>query len=363
MRVLYVTPHYAPTIGGVERHVAAIAGRVSAMGHDVEVLTQTAEGWPGIDVVDGILVRRARAVNGSSAFGLPPGVFTHVARHGSSFDVVHAHGYHALPALSALLVRGARVVFTPHYHGEGHTGLARLLHVPYRPLGRALFHRADAVICVSASERRLVERDVPGVRTRVTVIPNGVDVAAIRAAEPRPTDGPLLVAFGRLEPYKQLDRLIDAVAHLSPSWRLAIAGEGPARAQLTEHVDALGLAGRVEILGRVSDDELRSLLTASTVVASLSRHEAYGLTLVEGLAAGAAAVASDIPAHREVLEGQANTSLVDVDAAPEGVAAAILERAAAGRPNGVPETVVDWNDVAQRTLSVYVDDLAAMLAV
>jgi glycosyltransferase involved in cell wall biosynthesis len=362
VRVLYVTPHYAPTIGGVERHVAAIAGRVAAAGHDVEILTQTAEGWPRIDVVDGLLVRRARAVNRSSAFGFPPGVFTHVARHSPSFDVVHAHSYHALPALGALLAHGTRVVFTPHYHGEGHTGFARLLHIPYRPLGHALFRRADAVICVSTAERQLVERDVPGVRDRLTVIPNGVDVAAIRAAEPRPTDGPLLVAFGRLEPYKQLDRLIGALAELPPDWRLAIAGEGPARAGLTELVAASGLAGRVEILGRIPDGELRSLLRAASVVASLSRHEAYGLTLVEGLAAGASVVASDIPAHREVLEGQQATSLVPVDASAAAVAAAILERVAAGRPESVPETVVDWDEVAARTLSVYVEDVATFAA-
>jgi glycosyltransferase involved in cell wall biosynthesis len=353
VKIAYLSPGYAPAFGGVERHVEEIARRVAADGHQVDVLTQTADRLPAQETIAGVHVRRFRAVNRSRAYGVPPGLFAYAARHLHEYDVVHAHGYHALPSLAALVSRRAPVVFTPHYHGTGHTTFGRLLHVPYRPIGRALFARSSAVVCVSQAERRLVVADAPRVAGRIAVIPNGVDLDAIRAAEPWPDAGVVVLSIGRLLPYKQVDRLVGAMLHAPPDARLVVIGAGSEQEALERQVASSGLGGRVTLAGRVRDDELLRWLRSATVVASLSREEAFGLVLVEGLAAGAAVVASAIDAHLEVLGGQPLAVTLSVDASPEAIGAAIADAAARRSLPHAPAQVHGWDEIAERTLQLY----------
>jgi glycosyltransferase involved in cell wall biosynthesis len=352
MKILYITPRYAPAFGGMERHVEALATRIRAQGHDVHVVTQSTRPPYGPATVAGVPVYRTRAINRSEAYGIPPGLFAYVARRSGGYDVIHAHGYHGVPALASLLGRRTPTVFTPHYHGDGHTVFARLMHVSYRPLGHGVFRHARAVICVSDSERTLVERDVPAVADRISVIPNGVDLNEIRAAAPATDPGPYILAGGRLEAYKRLDLLVRATAALPSEWRLIVTGDGPERSHLQELGAGL-LGDRLVLAGRVADDRLRSLLRGAAIVASVSLHEAYGMFLVEGLAAGAAVIASDIPAHREVVEDRAAATLLPVSADPAAIAAAILARAAGGRPDAAPPSMLDWDEVSTRTAALY----------
>lgn len=353
MKIAYLAPAYAPSFGGVERHVEEIARRAVAQGHEVDVLTQTSDDLPPEQTIDGVHVRRFRAVNSSKAYGVPPGLFAYAGRHLRDYDIVHAHGYHALPSLAALASRRVPVVFTPHYHGTGHTRFARLLHVPYAPLGRALFARASAVVCVSEAEARLVRADAPKVADRVRVIPNGVDLAAIRDAAPWPETGPVVLSIGRLQAYKQVDRLIAALPFAPADARLVIVGAGDAAPALGQQVADAGLGDRVTFTGRIDDGELRRWLRSASVVASLSREEAYGLVLVEGLAAGAAVVASSIDAHLEVLEGQPLGVVVPVGAEPAAIGAAIGDAIALQQRPHAAADVHGWDEIAERTLVLY----------
>ncbi len=79
------------------------------------------------------------------------------------------------------------------------------------------------------------------------------------------------------------------------------------------------------------------------------------MTVLEALAAGARVIASDIPAHREVLRmvGPASAVLVPLDAPSTEVAATI--RAMAENPPGAREEpdIRSWDDVVTETLTVY----------
>jgi glycosyltransferase involved in cell wall biosynthesis len=354
VRVVYLTVGYAPDVGGIERHVEEIARRTAAAGHQAQVLTQSWDSrLPAHEVRDGVEILRFRSINRSRAYGVAPGLFAHVARRLQGADLVHAHGYHALPSLSSLLARRTPVVFTPHYHGTGHTTFGRLLHLPYDPIGRSIFRRARAVICVSDAERRLVARDIPAVARRIEVIPNGVDTVGIRAAEAWPATAPLVLSIGRLLPYKRVDRLIAALPHLPASTRLTVVGSGPMAGPLARQVDEAGLGARVTFAGKVDDEDLRRWLRSASVVASMSLEEAYGLVLAEGLAAGAAVVASAIPAHEEVLAGQPLGVLTPVDADPPTVARAIARGLALHREPHPAPVVHGWDEVAGQTIELY----------
>ncbi len=151
MRIAFVSGHFAPFVGGVEKHVVEIATRLAALGEDVEVLTHAEPGksLPFRETMGGVTVTRFGVPAPSTNFALSPALWRHLRRHAVDYDVVHAHGYHALPALQAAFSRPPVLVFTPHYHGTGHSVFRKLLHPPYRRLGRVIFDRSARTIAVS----------------------------------------------------------------------------------------------------------------------------------------------------------------------------------------------------------------------
>ena len=345
-------------VGGVETHVAALAVRLAARGHEVEVLTQQkVRGVTSIERIEGVTVRRFPLALPEPIYALTPGIWRYLRQHGARYDLVHAHSYHAFPALFTALAGRHPLVLTPHYHGGGHMPLGRALHVPYRrALGSLMLGRADAIICVSHSEAALLLRHFPAAANRISVIPNGVDVAAVRGVQPFPDQQKhLILSAGRLAAYKGVDRVLGALARLDDRFELCVIGDGPARADLEAVAARLGVKARVHFLGQVDQAQLYRWYRTAAVYASLSSQEAFGMTVLEALAAGAAVIASDIPAHREVLRmaGPVRAALVPVDVPSAEVAAAM--QAMADNPPGTRERpdIRSWDDVVQQTLMVY----------
>ncbi|HEX8916922.1 MAG TPA: glycosyltransferase family 4 protein, partial [Chloroflexota bacterium] len=336
--------------------VAQLAGRMVRSGHTVEVLTESRSAdLPVLERLDGVLVRRFTVPLTNHPYAVAPGLWWYLLTHRAEYDVVHAHNYHALPALSTVPARIQPLVFTPHYHGVATTRAGRLLHVPYRWIAAQIFRRSAAVICVSQWEAQLVGRHFPAVRDRITIIPNGVDVERIQAAAPVSAGKPLILTVGRLKGYKNVGRILEAMTHLEPGLRLVIAGDGPDRSALEQHARRLNLESRIRFLGHVPQSELDRWYRAARVFVTVSSEEAFGVTVLEALAAGARVVASDIPAHREVadLVGGVGMQLVAASA-PATELAREIERALRAGPIE-PDTLhlPRWSDVAAQTEAVY----------
>lgn len=304
LHVLMVAPRFVPEVGGLETHVYEVATGLVNRGHRVTLATQAP---PAVIARDGRLERSGRLVVHRFRLPIPslpdvpaPGLVAALPALARTADVVHAHGYHALPALASMLSAGRTPgVLTLHYHGTGHTALRARLHTLYRPVGAAMVHRAAALIAVSQAERTLIGQHFGDVAfQRAVVIPNGV--RSDPAARPYATSGSVVLTIGRLERYKRVDLLIRAMALLPTEARLVVVGDGPARPDLTKLADALALSERVTFLGRVDASELSRWRATASVFATASAHEAFGITFAEALAAGLPAVASDLPSHREL---------------------------------------------------------------
>jgi glycosyltransferase involved in cell wall biosynthesis len=351
-----VTPYYAPHVGGVETHVQAIAEGLVGVGVDVEILTQGRTRSVRRDS-DKLTVRTFRTVVPSDAYPVAPALWAYLYRARRDYDVVHAHGYHGAAALGAAAATGLPVVFTPHFHGGGHTAFARILHRAYGRLGARLFRRADRIICVSRAEAALVTAHHPGTQAKLRVIPNGVDLAGLRGAEPYPTTRPVILSVGRLAPYKHVEVALDATEHHTTDCELVIIGTGPELPRLER---AARSSSRVRVLGPVSDEERLRWQRSADIVVSLSEHEAFGLTLLEGLTVGARAVVTDIAAHREVAElAGAGDAVAFVPCPPnsEQVAGALRRVLAFPDRRPPPEVPWTWGRAAAAAREVY-DEVA-----
>jgi glycosyltransferase involved in cell wall biosynthesis len=105
-------------------------------------------------------------------------------------------------------------------------------------------------------------------------------------------DVPLVVrAFARVRRELGLNDL--ALALAGPTGRGTPAVEAAAK--------EAGVAAHVHVLGEVTDRDLGYLYDRAAAFATASRNEGFGLAAAEAMSAAAPVVASDVPAHREVL--------------------------------------------------------------
>ena len=363
MRIAQLVTSYEPRLGGVETHVGRLARGCADAGDKVTVLTHRVAGAPGEERAGGVRILRFPLTVASANYPLSLPLFRYLDAHRADFDLVHAHSYHTLVAHAAVNSR-LPFVFTPHYHGTGHTPFRALLHHVYRPAGARSFRAAAAVICVSDAERALVAGDFPAVASKAITIPNGTDVRLPAATDgqfsgaPVPAGAaraaaPVVLAIGRLERYKNVDLIIDAFRALPGEARLVVVGDGPDRARLERH--AAGDGWPVCFTGRVPDHAVGEWLARATVVTSASDHEAFGMIVAEGLAGGAQVVASAIPAHAELARRAgpgAPVTLID-PRLPGDFTAALAAALAAGRVPPGAVRLPSWPDVVERTREVY----------
>jgi len=363
LRVAVATPSYPPELGGLGSHVRSLATALAGQGCDATVLTQVrsradvaasprAEGTR-LEVV------RFRSRVGGRRFGYAPRLRRYAHQHRGEFDVVHAFSYHAPVALAVSGASDVPLFFSPVFHASGHSVLARAAHLVYRPLARRVFDRSEAILCSSRAEREDVVRLYPFCAEWAKVIPIAVDAELYDGVESFTTDGPVILSAGRLDRYKRVDLVVRAMREVGGAATLVICGTGPDEPRLRQLAEAEGVAASVRLLGGVSDDELRRWQCTADVVVSLSTRESFGLSLAEGIAAGAAIVASDIPAHREMATAMRATPIMVPEAAtPSDVATALLGALASGRPGRPRGTSRAWSDVASDTIAVYEDALA-----
>ena len=176
-------------------------------------------------------------------------------------------------------------------------------HLPLRWAEDAGLRSHADFICVSQGLADDVAIRRPG--ARVHVVPNGVEPVAFEVVgDPGRFGDPAapVVFLGRLDiGQKGLDVLLDAMSLLPDEVRVVIAGDGPDERRLRSRAAALRVGHRIDWAGRVSGQAKYELLARAGQVVVPSRYETFGMVAAEGLAAGAAVVATDIPCLREVV--------------------------------------------------------------
>lgn len=354
LRIGLVTPGFPPRIGGVEMVSGRVAEGLAGRGHRVTVLAHAGPpGDRGGTPVDppGVEVRLFRSFLEGTPFPLSPELWIRLRSCQSEWDVVNAHSFHASLGLVTSFLTKRPLVFTPHYHGAGHTPAAALAHRLYDPMAGRIFDVAASVICVSEAEASLLSRDYPRAAAKVEIVPNGVDVAEIVAAPPFEEEPPTILHVGRLERYKQVELLLRAMAMVKAPARLVVIGDGSDATRLRAIADELGLGSRVHFAGRRPDLDVRRWQRTAAAAVCLSTHEAFGLAVVEAAVAGARVVASDIPAHREVARRvQGKVDLVGTEAAPGELAELLEALLSVGRGDPLEDTSdLGWDVCVRRT--------------
>lgn len=317
LRVAMIIQAYHPIIGGAERQLGTIAPLLKKQGLDIHILTRKYSGLPSFEEIDGIPVHRlpipgpmpvaslSFTANGMALLGrLKP-------------DVIHAHELLSptTTAVGAKLLFGIPVV--AKVLGGGAMGdISKLNRNPVSSLRvRTILKQVDRFITISSEiGSELAEAGVPS--QKLVHIPNGVNTDRFKpvAGEEKGIlrkelglpDGLLGIYTGRLDEEKNVADLVSiwpAVRGKHPGASLVIVGSG------SEAESIRRIAGEgIHFLGITAD--VAPFLQASDLFLLPSKREGLSNALLEALACGLPAVATDVGGNPELVHHGINGLLV-----------------------------------------------------
>jgi glycosyltransferase involved in cell wall biosynthesis len=351
MNIILISRSYFPTVGGVEVHVKEIAERL-AKENNVVVYTfdhttkRTTDGQ-----INGIKIKRFGCIRLSYGIEIPSSEFAHTLKN-SRADIVHLHSLHTLlPYYTYRAIpANCKFIITTHYHGIGHTFIRNILFRLYKSKLSNVVTAADKLICVSKYERSQILRDFSIQEDKVIVIPNGVSqVMHFDGTNNNERDPSKILFVGRLEKYKNADKLIKALSLLH-EFNLVVVGEGPEKDRISKLIEYLNLSDRVRIISNLSQEDLLEEYKSSSIFVMPSYHEAFSLVVAEALSMGLQTIVANSSALSEFIVDDYAYG-ISLPVTPEKIAKAVND--VWDKPKPKTYVTYTWDMVVRELMRVH----------
>lgn len=317
MKIGIVTEYFYPTIGGITENIYHFALGLIRRGHDFRIITARREPPEDIDpevVSRMIYIGRSipTAQNGSigrTSLGVGMHRRMREVLRSERFDIIHAHAP-IFPMLPAVANREQNAPYVGTFHTcVGESNLLRAFSFAIEPALDRMAGRVAVSKCCAEEMERFFGR-------KFDVIPNGVDIGWWETDDPRFEkfdDGKVNILFlGRTDIRNGLDVLLHAYERVKakrPNTRLIVVGGGPLLKYFRSSVPR-SIAQDVHFEGPAHDTRPRYMKTAD-VLCFLPSIASFGITILEGMSAGKAMVASDIEPFRALVKDGESALLVD----------------------------------------------------
>lgn len=315
MHVRHVVRQFSPMIGGLEDAVAQLASHLQCdHGISGSVVTLNRpfndldRQLPDTGMSMGIPIRRIPFC-GSTRYPIAPTVLNELG----DADIVHVHGidfFFDFLAFTKLIHRRPMVAST--HGGFFHTDFASTAKkIWFGTMTRLSASCYSRIFGSSENDAATFRRIAP---TQTIAIENGVNISKWHDAAARERC-PTMIFIGRFSVNKDVPALIRLAATLGPPWHLILAGQPSDLSvdDLRTIARAEGLNERLEIHVGASDDALRTLIGRSSYIASASRYEGFGLSIVEGMSAGLVPLLRPIPPFQKLVEQSGCGLLINTD--------------------------------------------------
>lgn len=299
--IVHFGKYYFPDAGGIESVTVSLAKGAVRAGHTVSVVCFEKTPASNTEIIDGVQIIRAPIAKLLASQPLGFKYFLQCISAARKANVVHLHAPNMLGALCALFIP-PRTRLLVHWHSDvlNKGVLGKIL----RPLESALLRRANSIVATSQVYADASETLAP-FKDKIAVVPIGVpdakhddsDSQLPPKLESQIGSRKIVLAVGRLVPYKGFDVLIRAAQQLDKHSVVVIVGGGPLQQELQQAIMQGGVEDRVVLAGRLSDAALHALFERAALycLPSTYRAEAFGVVLLEAMTYGLPIVASDIP--------------------------------------------------------------------
>lgn len=238
----------------------------------------------------------------------------------------------------------------------------------FHPVGMqaAVARRLDRVLTSSEAGAWLIGRDFGVRRERLRILGNGLDTELFSPDPAVAREPATLLCVGRAsDPNKGVAVLVEALAKLPPPVRLVLVDEDHPLHEGRRLAARLGIGERLEIVGRVTTEELVRRYRSATLVVVPSLYEGFGLPAAEAMACGTPVVAAAAGALPEVLRTGGGGTLVakgDPEALARAIAALLAAPEERRRLGATARARIveaySWPRIAARTAAVYRELLA-----
>jgi len=291
LRVLQTYKIFMPDLHGGIPHVISMLTRLSGSGVENLIMVARGFGRGRVYRFEDATVWAATSMGTMASTPLAPTYPLAFARRASEHDLVVCHLPFPLADLGLLLRPRLRTPLIVYWHADivGRPWLTRLI----SPLIKRTLRRADRIII--SHEAMMKSPFLQPHAEKCTVVALGCDTAwwssldaaqrervrELQAEFPR-----LVVAIGRLVPYKGYDVFLRALAGIQA--QAVVIGAGPLKTELETMAERLGIADRVTFVGSQSADDIKCYLHAARVftLPSVTEAEAFGIVQIEAMAAG-----------------------------------------------------------------------------
>ena len=299
MRVLHVFKTYYPdTHGGTEQFIHQLAHQTQGMGVDNTVFTLSTDPQ-NIQPISVKGIRVVQAQQTGHHFSMPWSIsgmlmFRRLVR---DCDVIHFH--HPWPYADLLYLwfgRKKPAILTYHLDLVRSPWVVAV----YRPLMHYFFRRLKALVCTSEAYVKS-SQPLQTYLDKTTAIPIGVDESSYPSISEdlknrwhNQLGQGFALFMGAFRYYKGLPDLMHACTNSAV--RLVVLGSGPLEKSIHQLAKDLGLGDRVQFVGAVSDEDKVAILSLARVVVlpSVSRAEAFGIALLEGMMASKPLISTEL---------------------------------------------------------------------
>ena len=373
MKIVHISHHYWPVIGGIENVVKALAEDMARLGHEVHVITSRygAGDRPREEVINGVYVHRVKSIRFRYPdLTYPIEIPRNILRDA---DIVHGHSQNSLFTVRVVEEAkrlGAKTVM--HFMAvnalrDHPNALIRLLGPYYSRLTIERAIKSSDIRLTKSLRDREILRSIYGIDTEY--VPDGINEDLLKkpnlAEEFRRKyhiQDPFIVYVGRLHRLKGIDVLIRALALIKdeePDLRAVIIGPGDRRPYV-RLASKLGVRDRIVFTGFVDEDTKIGGIDASIalVLPSICDYvEVFSLVITEAWARGKPVIASavgEIPFRvRNMVSG-----LLVPSRDPKALAQAILllsrdEKLRQRLGEEGRSSVITWSHVVGKLLEVY----------
>ena len=329
MHVLHAYKVFPPDVtGGIPEAIACIAQGMSSR-HQSLLLVARDRGLGRCFTLGGMSVEAVTSFGTAMSSPVAPSFPLRLAKRARKASLVALHHPFPLNDIGVAMGLSEHTALVVHWHTK--IVGKRLLAAALGPILTHTLARAQRII---VSHPTLIKNSPLLVRyaDKCMVIPYGVHVdywgeldhnqrcqaAELRARHPR-----LVLATGRLVPYKGFHVLIEALRQADAT--LIIVGEGPLSGDLRRIARRLGVSERLVLAGRLSRDDLKVHLHAARMLAlpSVTAAEAFGIVQLEAMATGLPVINTALPTGVPHVARSGREGLTVPPGDPAALAAAI----------------------------------------
>lgn len=325
MNIVYITQWFSYIGGGGEVIFINLINAMANKGHNVHVICQKLSNFEISNEIENLHVHRVKPIIKYERVNFNQNMrfIINAIRKGSELikdermDIIHVNNFSPVIAGSILskvfnipLIKTIHAVYctSPHFWRKwsSQTNASSVLWI-VGPLLEKITIRlhSDIIHAVSYATKKDIIRVNP--KSKVTVIPNGVDLSNYDNLKLNIDYQKYVVFIGRLVVNKNLDTVISSfkqVISTIPNARLIVIGSGPKLDEWKKMVSDMGLDSNIQFTGYISQEDKMGLLSKCSALVLPSTVEGQPIAALEAFAMSKPLLVSDIePSYEIVTEG------------------------------------------------------------